>query len=370
MFHILGGGMIATVGKFGLVGGLTALAASLAATSAAQANLNIIAVYDNSITKNANASKIEGAIQSAITVLDNLFSNNLKIDVDFTYNAASANNLLSTSQSEYIASYSTYTTALKAAASAAPANKVLATAVANLKYGNDANGASNIVLTGALVATLGLGPASLSNATININSLQNFSFTSSVSSSQYDLSGGLEHELDEVLGGGGAGSWLNYIQQDCAKGGAYCNLYGALDLYRYSKAHTPSFSTSGAVSSYLSFDGGVTKLVAFNQNSGGDYADFWPPGAGAGQLIQDAFNSKGKDEAFTAKSPEFAMLESLGYDGASAALSGLNGSTGGASAGSAVPEPSTWSMILLGLGGLGFGKYHKSRKNAGSVAAA
>ena len=32
------------------------------------------------------------------------------------------------------------------------------------------------------------------------------------------------------------------------------------------------------------------------------------------------------------------------------------------SAGSAVPEPSTWAMLLLGFGGLGFGGYLRSKK--------
>lgn len=342
---------MATGRKSGFLGGLTALAASMAATSAL-ANLTIVPVYDSSITSNAKASNIESAIQSAIGVFDKLFSNNLTIDVDFTYKSAAAGNLLSTSQSEYYLPYSAYTAALKAAAAADPANKVLATAIANLKFGNDANGASDIILTGALAATLGLGPSILSDATININSLiTNFSLTNSVSSSQYDLIGGLEHELDEVLGGGGGGSWLNYIQQDCANGGPYCNFYGALDLYRYSAAHIPSFTTSGAASSYLSFDGGVTELVAFNQNSGGDYADFSPSGTGAGQLIQDAFNSTGKDEAYTSASPEFTMLESIGYN-------------------SAVPEPSTWVLMMVGFGGLGLGKYRKARQTAGLLAGA
>jgi hypothetical protein len=341
---------MATGRKLGFLGGLTALAASMAVTSA-QANLNIVALYDSSITSSAKASAIEGAIQSAIGVFDKLFSNNLTIDVNFTYTAAAAGNLLSTSQTEYYLPYNAYTAALNSAAAADPANKVLATAIANLKFGNDANGASDIILTGALAASLGLGPAFLSDATININSLQNFSFTSSVSSSQFDLTGGLEHELDEVLGGGGGGSWLNYIQQNCAHGGPYCSLYGPLDLYRYSAADTPSFTTSGAASSYLSFDGGLTKLVPFNQNSGGDYADFSPNGAGAGELIQDAFNSTGKYEAYTSSSPEFAMLESIGYN-------------------SAVPEPSTWVMMIVGFGGLGFGKYRKARQNAGLVAGA
>jgi hypothetical protein len=327
--------------KFGLLGSLTVF---LAATSAAQATVEISASFGSSITSNANAAAIEGAINSAIGAISSLYSNIPKITVDFTdVSAGTTSNLLGTSQYEYITSYSSYTQALTAAASADPANKVLAKAVANLKFGNDANGASNIVFTGAQALMLGFTlQGGYVAPTININSLiTNFSFTSSVSSSQFDL-----------LGGGGGGSWLNYIQQNCAGGGPYCNLYGPLDLYRYSAADTPSFTTSGAASSYLSFDGGVTELVAFNQNSGGDYADFAPNGVGAGQLIQDAFNSTGKDEAYTASSPEFAMLESLGYDA------------------SAVPEPSTWIMMILGFGGLGLGKFGKARTNAARVATA
>jgi len=313
--------------------------------SGAHANVDIIPIFDSSITGNSNASEIEGAINSAISTFGSLYSNNLTIDVDFTYNPAGAGNLLSTSQNEYLYSYSAYTHALSADSAANPTNTVLSTAIAHLSQGNNASGSSDMVITGALGAILGLGPASDSDATININSIQDFAFGRPVSGSQYDLIGGLEHELDEVLGGGGAGSWLNYIQQNCHPGGAFCNLYGALDLYRYSAPGTPSFTTSGGASSYLSFDGGTTELVAFNQNSNGDYGDFWPPGEGAGQLIQNAFNSTGQDEAYTTSSPEFAMLESIGYDGSIGR----------------VPEPSTWAMMLLGFAGLGFAGYRKAK---------
>ena len=40
----------------------------------------------------------------------------------------------------------------------------------------------------------------------------------------------------------------------------------------------PSFTTSGAATSYLSINGGLTKVVGFNQDSNGDYADFAPDG--------------------------------------------------------------------------------------------
>jgi hypothetical protein len=60
----------------------------------------------------------------------------------------------------------------------------------------------------------------------------------------------------------------------------------------------------------LSVDGGATSIVSFNQDSRGDFGDF----AGAGQLIQNAFNGPGQFEAYTTSSPEFAMMESIGWN--------------------------------------------------------
>jgi hypothetical protein len=99
----------------------------------------------------------------------------------------------------------------------------------------------------------------------------------------------------------------------------------------------------------LSVDGGATSIVSFNQNSGGDYGDFAPPGTGAGQLIQNAFNNTGQDEDYTASSPEFAMLESIGWDPSAAAAG--------------TPEPGTWTMLALGSAILALAVY-KRRKVA------
>ena len=82
-------------------------------------------------------------------------------------------------------------------------------------------------------------------------------------------------------------------------------------------------------------DGGTTDLVNFNQASGGDYADFAPNcgGGGSGEFIQNAFNCSGQDEAYTTSSPEFVMLESIGWD-------------------PAIPEPGSLSFTIAALGAL------------------
>ena len=338
--------MYKTTIKRWLVPHLTILIASLVVPSRVLANISITHDFDSSITDNVNAAAIESAINSAIGTLRSLYSNKLNLTVDFTYDPGVVGNLLSTYQYYYDVPYNNYINALKADLNVNPSNTVLATAVANLSKGNDANGAKDIVLAGAQLTMLGLGSTNGINPVVNINSSQGFAFSRPVPNNVFDLVGGLEHELDEVLGGGGAGSTLNFSQYSCPEG-FFCNKVGSLDLYRYSAPGTPSFTTSSTATSYFSVDGGATKIVDFNQNPGADFADFGPPGTGAGQLIQDGFNSTGQDEAYTTSSPEFEMLEAIGFNRASTAL--------------AVPEGSTWALIVLGFAGLSFARNSRAR---------
>jgi hypothetical protein len=317
-----------------------ALGTALVAGQSAHALL-ITPTFDASITGNVNAVAIEGAINSAIGTIDGLFSNVVTVPVTFTYTPAAAGNLLSTNQFYFNQTYSAYVALLNADAAANPQNTVLATAIANLSKGNNSNGSRNMAIAGNQLTMLGVAAAA--NSVVNINSNQSFDFTRPVPSNQFDLIGGLEHELDEVLGGGGAGSTLNSIAGSCVAtpGGFFCNKDGSLDLYRYSAPNTPSFTTSAAATSYLSVDGGVTNIVNFNQNSNGDYADFAPPGAGPGQLIQNAFNSTGQDEAYTTSSPEYTMLLAIGWDPVAQVVT--------------TPEPGTLALLgtsLLGLAAL------------------
>ena len=308
--------------------------------------------FGSSITGNANAAAIEGAINTAIGTIDGLYSpNNVSITVDFSYNPAAAGNLLSTTQFFYDYSYSAYKAALTADSTANLSNTNLALAVANLSKGNNANGQKDMAVAFAqalLLENYGLtAPTFVADAAVNINSNANFDFTRPVPGNQFDAIGGLEHELDEVLGGGGAGSTLNALGNPF-----FANKVGSLDLYRYS-AGVPSFSTSSSVSSYLSIDGGTTAVVGFNQGAappagcpGGDFADFAPNGAGAGQLIQNACNSTGQDEAYTTSSPEFLMEEAIGWDPTAQVV--------------ATPEPGT--LALLGTSLLGFAALRRRRR--------
>jgi hypothetical protein len=335
-----------------------ALALALAA-SPAQA-LVIQPTFDSSITSSPNAANIEGSINAAISAIDSLYVNAITVPVDFTYNPGASGNLLSTNQFYAPVSYSTYVGLLTADAAAHPANTVLPTALANLSKGNDANRAEQLALSTALNAMLTNTPAPTIGSgqapVININSNQTFGYTQPVSG-VFDLTGGLEHELDEVLGGGGAGSTLNSIGNSClsAPTGFFCNKVGPLDLYRYSAPGIPVFDATSEnnPNSYMSVDGGATNIVYFNQNQNGDMADFagnvadgatnqcGTVGAGntGGQLIQNAFNCTGPDESYTSASPEFTMEESIGWDPTSSA---------------AIPEPGTLALLGTSLCGIGF----------------
>ena len=146
--------------------------------------------------------------------------------------------------------------------------------------------------------------------------------------SNYDLQAVVMHEIDEVLG---IGSALNNLAQGAP---APTGAVWGMDLYRYvTGSATRSFNTTLATASSFSINGGVTDLVGFNQQAGGDFSDWLS--VGGSPKVQDAFGTPGSVPAFGV---ELTALDVLGYNLASP-----------------VPEPSTFvlmSMTLLGLAGI------------------
>ena len=341
------------IGRLRSLSGATLLGSlALTASSPPVHALLIIPTFDSTITNASNAADIENAINTSIGTVDALYGNSITVSVDF--NLAPGSFLGVTNPSFVDVTYTAYTNALKANSAENPANTVLATAIANLSKGNNASGSSDMAITQAQRGMLGLGSALGFDATVTLSSTQPLDYTRPIPTfppTEYDAIGVIEHELDEVLGGGGAGSTLNARGSSCLTNpsGPLCNEYGSLDLYRYSAPNTPSFTTSALASSYFSINGGVTNIVGFNQNRGltvanwGDFGD-WGPSVtacnpsgfgGPDAFIQDAFTCNNQQrQDYTTLSPEFTMLEAIGWDPA------------------AVPEVGTLTILgtaLLGL---------------------
>ena len=135
--------------------------------------------------------------------------------------------------------------------------------------------------------------------------------------SKYDLQAVAEHEIDEVLG---LGSGLNLPT----------NFPTRCPGPRISSGTAPpafvSFTTSAHRDDLIfPFDGGVTALVGFNQDGGGDYGDWMSLGT---VKVQDAFGTPGSIPTYGV---EARNLDVIGYD-------------------SVAPEPGTVLLTVAGVG--------------------
>jgi hypothetical protein len=274
------------------------LALTLLARLAANGNIVINPTFDSTITSDPNAATIEASIRSAIQSYQDVLHDPITVNITFKETTSGL-----AASSSYIGaiSYSSFRSALAAAAP----TSAKTTALAHLPTGpnNPVNNNASVTLTTANLRALGFSANTSVDGFVWLNtSIMNLS-RNSTDPSKYDLISAAMHEIDEVLGFGSA---LDGLANGAA---APTGPAWVLDLYRYDQNGNRSLNTSSSALSYFSLDG-VTRLVQFNQDSRGDFSDWFSVSAHTPR-VQDAFGTPG---AAPNLGVELTALDTLGYN--------------------------------------------------------
>lgn len=301
----------------------------LFATNAVQA-LVIVPTWDGSITNDPNATVIENTINTAIQFYEARFADPITVTIKFQ-EITTAGLEGHSNWWYYNINYQAFLNALQAHATTANDT----TALANLPSSayNPVTGTSYIRVKTANLRALGFSGYSSGisggfDGIVGLHTSQLNLSRDSTDPSKYDLLTVTEHEIDEVLG---LASSLDSTAGDPLPE----------DLFRYTSSGSRTFTTSGD-DAYFSLDG-VNFLARFNQNSGGDFGDWWTAGPHIPQ-VQDAFLTVG-----TTPNPkiELIALDAIGYH--------------------LLPEPqptvtgillSGTDLLLNGANGMASGTYH------------
>jgi len=256
----------------------------------------IIPVWDSSITTDTNAAEIENTINMAIQYYETRFADPITVSIQFEEMSSGLG------ESQYVyyqISYSQFLNALQT--DATTTNDALA--LANLPSGPNepVTGGTIINVHTANLEALGFTgydsglPGGIEGYVKLNTSIMNLSRTN-ISRSKYDLLATAEHEMDEVLA-------FESKLPDTTDGPC------PQDLFRYDSTGARTFTTDGD-DAYFSLDS-TNLLVQFNQESDGDYGDWWSKGGPHTPRVQDAFATAG---ATPNPNVELIGLDVIGFD--------------------------------------------------------
>ena len=191
------------------------------------------------------------------------------------------------------------------------------TAVAHLPA-SDPYGGFKFVTSNAEAKALGLlaGNASGIDGYVGFNSSASWTFdpNNRAVPGEFDFIGLALHEITEVMG-----------RYGLAQNGASSGRYSPIDLFRYTSAGNLALTPVNGT--YFSIDGGTTSIHAYNGTGGGDLSDW----SGA---TNDSFNAGSNSGVINPMSADdIKLMDVIGYN-------------------LLVPEPSSYALAALGLGGL------------------
>ena len=285
----------------------------------AHAQLTITPTFDNSYT-----SAQETAVNAAILQIESEVTTahgpvTVRIDFQTTTNPQELGSNIAALGTISLSQYESFL------ASNPNMSALQSSALATMPTGaiSSLNNDTTVTLTAANLAAIGdtsAANAAISkfnsnndfngNGIISLNtSILNASRTNITSTSYADLETTALHEIDEQLGGiGGFATTLGL------SGSSTPSTLGSSDFFRYTAPGVRSFTLNTSQDVYFSVDGGVTKLVSFNQHNGttvtsGDYGDFLNSPNGP-YYVQDA---SGTSYAQDPVAPNLSIIELTGY---------------------------------------------------------
>ena len=220
--------------------------------------------FDASVTGSANSAQIQSAFNTVTSYLQNLFTNNITINLIVYYGAAGpfSGGSLGASQTQFTgtSSYATLTNALRNARTTANDSNAVASLPASDPIAGDSWWYPRA--QAKALGVLGVSPNDSSlDGEIGFSSSVTYTFdpTNRAVAGKYDFISVAFHEITEVMGR------------------VYFNLSSTFvpyDLFRFSAPGTRTFSTT-APTVYFSVDNGVTNLRNFNPLQGsGDLTDW------------------------------------------------------------------------------------------------